>query len=217
MATVRFSKELKDAIIANARAVFNKRAQEAQQSAPKDWGDRLYDTIFAQYIPALNNVPKEFFSTSDTFKFAGFVNVDGMRHTAFDMKLATKRPFPNDKLPVELKTVVEKSGYYNNEYKLYDRPEFEEFKQLVVAWRSRVNVIDEQRTQFVNSVSQVIEAHATLAPALKMWQPLWDLVPEQYKDRHREVRERGERETSEVNVDLAKMTAIATAAKIGGL
>jgi hypothetical protein len=216
MATVRFSKELKEAILKNAKGVFSKRIEEAQQSAPKDWGDKIYDIIFAQYIPTLNSLPIEYFSTSDTLKFAGFVNANEFGSVSFDMKLSTKRPFPAE-LPPSLKDVARKTGYYNHEYKLYDRPEFDEFKQLVMDWRRRVINIQSQREQFINSVDQVINAHATLAPALKMWQPLWDLVPEQYKDRHREVRERTERETSTVNVDLAKMTAIATAAKIGGL
>jgi hypothetical protein len=215
MATVRFSKELKDAILKNAKGVFSRRVEEAQQSAPKEWGDRLYDIIFAQYIPALNSLPIEYFNTNDTFKFAGFVNANEFGSVSFDMKLASKRPFPVE-LPPSLNGVVRKSGYYNSEYKLYDRPEFEEFKQIVMDWRRRVVNIQSQREQFINSVDQVINAHATLAPALKMWQPLWDLIPTEYKDRHREVKEREKREVS-VNVDLVKMTAIATAAKIGGL
>jgi len=52
----------------------------------------------------------------------------------------------------------------------------------------------------------VIEAHATLAPALKMWQPLWDLIPEEYKDRHRQVVER-EKKDVKVDVDLTALTA----------
>ena len=48
-----------------------------------------------------------------------------------------------------------------------------------------------------------------------MWPPLWDLVPESYKDRHREIKEREKKEVS-VNVDLGAMTAAVVANKIGG-
>jgi len=213
MATVRFSKELSDAILRNAKAVFGNRMQSAHDSAPKEWGDRLYETIFARYIPSLNALPLEYFNTADSFRFAGF-DIDGM-NISFDMPLSTKRPFPLE-LPSDLKHIVKKSGYSSNEYKLKDIPEFAEFKQLVVDWKERCNKVTEQRSQFVESVSKVISAHTTLAPALKMWPPLWDLVPEQYKERHREVKDREKREVS-VNVDLIKMTAVATAAKIGGM
>jgi len=214
MATVRFSKELQTAILNNARRVFNNRMREADQSAPKDWGDRIYDTIFARYIPSLNALPLEYFSTSESLSFAGF-DIDGMT-ASFDMPLATNRPFPHE-LPKDLQHFARKAHYRNNEYKLKDIPEFAEFKQLVVEWKERCNKIAEQRHQFVESVEKVINSHATLAPALKMWPPLWDLVPEEYKERHREVTDRTKKEASTVDVDLNKMTAIATAAKIGGL
>lgn len=215
MATVRFSKELSDAILRNAKAVFSNRIQSAHDSAPKEWGDRLYETIFARYIPSLNALPPEYFLRCDAFKFEGFVDNETFRHTSISMPLNAQRPFPHE-IPSDLKHIVKKSGYSPNEYKLMDIPEFAEFKQLVADWKERCNKVTEQRHQFVESVSRVISAHATLAPALKMWQPLWDLIPTEYKDRHREIKEREKREVS-LDVDLAKMTAIATAAKIGGL
>ena len=216
MATVRFSKELQTAILNNARRVFNKRIAEAEDSAPKDWGDRIYDIIFAQYIPSLNALPSEFFSTSAKFRFEGFADDDTINYASFDMPLVTSRPFPSKSFK-ELEFFTVKSGYSNNEYRLKSVPEFAEFKQLVVAWKARCNQATEQRKQFVESVEKVITSHATLAPALKMWPPLWDLVPEEYKERHREVTDRTKKDTPTVDVDLNKMTAIATAAKIGGL
>lgn len=216
MATVRFSKELSDAILRNARGVFSAQIKQVEDSAPRDWGDRIYDIIFAQYIPAFNVLPAEFFGMHKAFKFAGFKTDDSLRFVSFDMPLVTPRPFPIDKVPASLERFIERSGYYGHEYKLQDIPEFAEFKQLVADWKAKCQSIQDRRAEFVEQVKKVIEAHATLAPALKMWQPLWDLIPTEYKDRHREIKEREKREVS-LDVDLAKMTAIATAAKIGGL
>jgi len=39
-----------------------------------------------------------------------------------------------------------------------------------------------------------------------MWQPLWDLIPEEYKERHRQVVEREKKEVK-VDVDLTALTA----------
>jgi hypothetical protein len=63
-------------------------------------------------------------------------------------------------------------------------------------------------------VTKVIEAHATLAPALKVWPPLWELIPDEYKDRHREIKVQGKKEVT-IDVDLGKLTAMSTAAKFG--
>jgi len=46
-----------------------------------------------------------------------------------------------------------------------------------------------------------------------MWPPLWDLIPEEYKDRHRQVVEREKKEVV-VNVDLGTLTATVVAHKL---
>jgi hypothetical protein len=66
---------------------------------------------------------------------------------------------------------------------------------------------------FVEQVKKIINAHATLAPALKLWQPLWDLIPEDYKERHRKVVERTKSDT-QVDVDLGSLTATVVAHKL---
>jgi len=71
----------------------------------------------------------------------------------------------------------------------------------------------QKKTNFVNAVKEVITAHATLSPALKMWPPLWDLIPEEYKERHRQVVEREKKEVV-VNVDLGTLTATVVAHKL---
>jgi hypothetical protein len=63
-------------------------------------------------------------------------------------------------------------------------------------------------------VKKVIEAYTTLAPALKAWPPLWELIPENYKNKHRQVVEREKKEVK-LDVDINKLTALSTAAKFG--
>jgi hypothetical protein len=46
-----------------------------------------------------------------------------------------------------------------------------------------------------------------------MWPPLWDLIPEEYKNRHREVKEREKKEVA-VDVDIGSMTAAVVFNKI---
>jgi len=90
---------------------------------------------------------------------------------------------------------------------------FEDIKAEATAYLERVNTIKQRKEVFVEQVKKIINAHATLAPALKMWQPLWDLVPEEYKERHRKVVERTKNEVT-VDVDLGSLTAAVVAHKL---
>ena len=93
------------------------------------------------------------------------------------------------------------------EVTLQDVPEYAHIKQQLDDYVSGVKALEGQRDEFVAGVKKVVEAHSTLAPALKAWPPLWDLVPEEYRERHRKVVERTKPEAGEIDVDLSKLTA----------
>ena len=205
MATVRFSKELKYDIIANARKLFEKQQVTAQENRPShEWGDKIYNTLFGAHVPALNNVPAYFLRQAETIK------VYNVRGTAclLEFNLSAKRPFPIEFPDMPL---AKKSGYYGEDITLKDVAEWEELQADVVRWRNGIKAVVEKRNQFVEQVTKIINAHATLAPALKMWQPLWDLIPESYKERHCKVVEKKE---VDIDVDLSAMTAAVVAHKI---
>ena len=68
MATVRITKELTEAIQRNARAKFADRIKAAEDAAPKGtkWGDYIYDKLFGQYAPIMDQLPAEFFHARDS-------------------------------------------------------------------------------------------------------------------------------------------------------
>ena len=208
MATVRFSDELKNAIIKNAEAIFTKQLDEALSSYPKDWADRVYERAFAPYIPSMNALPSCFFTT------VGSINVSkiGDMKVGVSCNLTNSRAYPYA-LPTTPDFPVSKTGYSDTELTLKDIPMFEDIKAEAIAYMERVRVIRERKVLFVEQVKKIINAHATLAPALKMWQPLWDLIPEDYKERHRKIVERTRNET-QVDVDLGSLTATVVAHKL---
>jgi hypothetical protein len=59
-----------------------------------------------------------------------------------------------------------------------------------------------------------METYSTLAPAIKAWPALWDLVPDEAKERHKKVVERVKKDASDVGVDLNSMTAAVTFSKL---
>lgn len=208
MATVRFSDELKGLIIKNAEAIFTKQLDDALASYPKDWADRVYERAFAPYIPSMNSLPSCFFTTVGTINLAKI----GDMKLGVACTLTNSRAYPYA-LPKSDDFPVTKTGYSDTELTLKDIPMFEDIKAEAIAYMERVRVVRERKTMFVEQVRKIITAHATLAPALKMWQPLWDLIPEAYKERHRTIVERTKSEVT-VDVDLGSLTAAVVAHKL---
>jgi hypothetical protein len=211
MATVRFSKELQDDIIKRAKAVFDKQIIAAEESRPDAtaWGEKIYNTLFGEYTPILNAVPQEFLYMVDQIEI-GRVG-DTRCHLRFI--LSTPRPWTRKFKDTEYARA--NSGYDSTSINLLNHPAWAELHAEVKAWQERNAEAAAKRTEFVEQVKKIIEAHATLAPALKMWPPLWDLVPEKYKEKHREIVERTKKDV-DVQVDLGALTAAVVANKIGG-
>ena len=89
--------------------------------------------------------------------------------------------------------------------------EFKRVREAQVALRAA-------QEDYLVSVKKVLETFSTLAPALKMWPALWELLPEDAKDRHREVREKPAAtaaKSSAPEVDLDRLTAITAARRMG--
>jgi len=197
MATVRFSKDLQDAIVKNAENMFNKQINEARDSKNATWGERIYEIIHRKYIPAMNALPMCFFSETSNMKVS---KINGKDVGGLECKLTSPRPVPHS-LP---KDVPARGRDYHG-YELVGH-EWDEIAQEIEDYRNNIKAVVQKKTNFVNAVKEVITAHATLSPALKMWPPLWDLIPEEYKDRHRQVVEREKKEVK-VDVDLSALTA----------
>ncbi len=207
MATVRFSKELQDAILKNARNVFNKQLQTATDARPAhDWGGKIYNILFGEHTAALNAVPEMFLKKVSKVEVEKVGSISC--NLAFDMPMPRAWPM---KFPDTEHAKLEYS--YRDGIHLKDHLVWGELFAEVSAWRNGIKEIEAKRDAFTEQVKKIIEAHSTLAPALKMWPPLWDLIPEEYKNRHREVKEREKKEVT-VDVDIGSMTAAVVFNKI---
>lgn len=210
MATVKFSQELRELILNNARNVFNKQFAAWEEKRPAHtWGDYIYDTLYGEYTPAINAVPAMFFSTVANIKVERFGNINEDLTFNLSINRVHPREIPDNEFAKSA------SSYYSNSYILKQHPAWEALFAEVLEWRTARESIVQKRTEFVTQVQKVITAYETLAPALKIWPPLWELVPERYKERHREVVTRTKKEVALESIDLNKMTAITVAHKLG--
>lgn len=209
MATVRFSQELRDNILRFARNKMQPAIDRAMESAPNtpEWAEKIYNTIFSDDLPALRSLPSYWFNDYEGFEIAYAFGQD----IYLQMKFATQKPWPSQ---FQQNRFAKRAGYGSARIELLDAPEWDEFKTEVLAYKEKLMAATKRKEEFVDSVRQVINAYTTLAPALKAWPALWELIPENVKDKHRGVVERTKKDV-EVSVDLNKMTAIISAAKLG--
>jgi hypothetical protein len=226
MATVRFSKDLQERILASAKKKFEKSVEAARDARPDAdlWSDRLWDAIFGQYSSAIATVPSEFINTAGSFTIKHGHRADGTVVTVglqFEFK-GTSKPWPVLGTGKVLAGVRKESTWSSAvilESSLADNPVVAQFLDEVDVWRNNWAAAQARQTEFVNSVKAVITSYSTLAPALKAWPPLWDLLGEDVKDRHREVVDREKRDPAAAisgSVDLDRLTALASLSKMGG-
>jgi hypothetical protein len=208
MATVRFSKELIDRIIKNARSKMAPAVTKAEESKPDNsWGQRIYDTMFLEAKPIISQAPAGWLKTVDR------MHIEQVGSIRCDMGFTLNPPMP---WPYTFPSsdLAKKERNYSDSIVLRDHLTWGEFHAEVVAYNERVATARQRQNEFVDMVSKVCNAYSTLAPALKAWPPLWDLIPEDVKDKHREIKERTKNEVV-LDVDIGKLTALSTAAKFG--
>lgn len=202
MATVRFSGELKEQVRKSAKAMFQQRIDNAKASMPADWGNRIYDRAFGKYTPQLNAVPVEFLSFTDKLEIEiplGSTEVD------VTVPLTNRMPVPRGVTPSDCPLF--KRNSWTDTFQLSGATDWADIIIECREWQERIAVATKQRDDFVAGVNQVMEAYATLAPALKVFPALWDLLPEPVKDKHREVKDKTLTRDNTLTVDLSALSA----------
>lgn len=210
MAVVRFSEELKNAIVDNAKGLFNNRISVAYKATPPI-AEEVADLVYAQYMPAISAIPPDFLQWTNRVEIRVPYN-----NTKIEVTYETRSyPKPQSRIKVDDGAIID--SLYAINLKLPDTPKYKTYIDQIIAWYENIKALEKQRDDFVAGVKRVIEAHATLAPALKAWPPLWDLVPETFRERHRKVVERAKPAgAAELDVDLTSLTATVVTAKIIG-
>ena len=224
MATVRFSDSLKGEIRNKAKAMFQDRIKQAKDNVPAHWADKVYECFFpADVRQKMASLPDYVLRTSEYIEVGGFANApedvwqtgDYTHQTWMlqgSIRLSFSKPMPwVDKFSNAPTGFL--SNYTNSKFDYTDsrwdwlKPEFKEYNRKVF------EAINKQET-FLSSVNTLMETYTTLAPALKAWRPLWDLLPDEAKDRHKTVKERKVVKAEELDLDLNAMTSAVALSKI---
>ena len=214
MAVVRISDQMKKIVIATARNTFEKRLDTARASLEIPMtAENVYSCIFGEWVDKMEALPKEFFNYSNEITIERIHGV-GHSHT---FRLMAEVPLPRN-IPA-MPHVRTTRSYGANTLELLDDGSgtWTALFQAFEARRDRVTSIENERSTFVSGVKHVLDSHTTLAAALRTWPPLWDLIPETYRNKHREVvpkKDKQQEMALESGVDMDRLTAIAAINKM---
>jgi len=196
-----------------AERQFRPLVEKAEASRPDSakWGAVIYDAIYGKYKDTMAALPSSYINHEEKI----YINVVNGEGCALYFEFGGSRPAPaaSDVRGIE-------TGYrgFDLGTTTDTQDQWIELAEELRLWRARIKDARQRRSDFVHGVKAVLNNHSTLAPALKEWPPLWDLLLNHYRDKHKEVKERVVAQKVAVDTDLlGKMTGAITAAKLGGM
>jgi len=224
MATVRFSDALKGEIRNSAKAMFQDKIKQAIDNVPAHWGEKVYESFFPLDVrQKMASLLDYVLRKTESIDVSGWANAPedvwqtgAYRHQtwmlASTIRLSFGKPMPwVDKFQDAPSGFVHSysSGKFDFSDARWDwlKPEFKEYNRQVF-------VQTEKMEKFLESVNRLMDTYTTLAPALKAWRPLWDLLPEEAKERHKTVKERKVTKAEDLDLDLNAMTSAVALNKI---
>ena len=223
MATVRFSESLKDDIERSAKKMFEANIDKAKKDIPTHWADKMYQCFFpAEVIAKFKALPSYAMDKEESITFSGFhnepedvfqtaeYNTKAYRCDGVRLEFSTAQPWPRN---FSKEVTGFNNGYSSGTCDFNDtrwdwlKPEFKEYNRKIFEQESK-------QEKFLEGVKSIINTHSTLAPALKAWPALWDLIPDEAKERHKKIVEKKKAEVADIGADLDGMTAAVTFNKL---
>lgn len=210
MATVRLSQSLTNQILEIAGRTQDKAVVRAIETRPShDWAEKIYTTLLGEDEVALaEKLPVHWFETVSNIKLHA---IGSLNCNMLEFTFATPKRWPR-----RINNSLGKLEYGGTStIYLHESLVWGELRAEMSAWSARVSAAQQRKREFLVSIRKILDSYTTLAPALKAWPPLWDYLPEDVKDKHKEVSTKEKKAEVVVDVDLSTLTAMAVAAKIG--
>lgn len=223
MATVRFSDTLKDTIRSNARAMFKTNIETAKANVPSHWADKMYQSFFpADVIAKFDALPDYAMAKKTQIDFCGFHNAP---EDVFQTGCHKQDAYKCDEVRLEFSKPMSWPDNFNENvtgFKSNWRQGLCDFNDsrwdwLKAEFKEYVRGIfnaEAKQAEFIDGLDKLMTTYSTLAPALKAFPALWDLLDEDAKDRHKKIVERKKKDADEIGVDLNSMTAAVTFSKL---
>lgn len=214
MATVRISNDLAERILGNARALFSKRDNALDQARPENWAPGQLLNRWFDADPRRRSTLESMVSLgwSTTTSYTNFRFIESGGNTIHTEAVTTG----NMALPHAITGSINVREGTGPDTEMF-AAEIEFFKDI----KRQKRELNAEATAFIDQVRKVVRNCSTLKQALSVWPGIWELVPQEFKDKHNEVSERktAERVKDELAIDVQSLNVGLVTAKIvnGGI
>lgn len=202
MAVVRITGELTDAVMQRVDRQFYAADEAAKRTRP-EIGQQVYDIIMAPYRHDMDKVPASMFATIERMD----IQLEGVGvHEAWALDNPMPAPYG---LPREAAGEWGMGSYFSVTVKLRrNEKEFASVFEKVDAWQNAIAKVVGDRSAARLDVKKILDAFTTLAPALKAWPALWDLLPDGVRERHKQVVERAKPAAPKLDVSTDSLVGL---------
>ena len=221
MATVKITNDLRQTILDAATSIFTDRRRVAYKIESRWTAQSLIDFAFEPILDLLKQPDiQPFLSKTSSVRVQKLNGINPWE--GFTAPTACL-PIPNGRAYRRHVTNPDDTQGPIDAFKQYDCialdfdnvHEVSDLHTAVVERDKRVAEVKAQQDEFTEVVKAVLDAHSTLAPALRAWPPLWELLDEKTKARHKEVVTRAKADKPTLDIDLGKATSIVVMKRMG--
>ena len=234
MATVRISGYLKDQVENNIENMFSKRKREAKETYDRSLGKYIADNLYPEEIQKhIDGLPLKMFKTTSSLLLDGFYNLTPEQTNRIsdkekDMKnsMEFNAEDVSNTIPVlynssnDVEIIKGYKQMYGSEVKLdASLDKWSKVFDEYVRYNNDIIQIERQERDYKLQVASILDSYATLAPCLKVWEHLYELLPADIQEKHKEVKEKrtvSKAEDLQASIDTAKLTTTLVTSKLTG-
>lgn len=166
---VRISDKLIGEVAGNISDIYRWFIEDIDKQKP-DVGDRIYELLYGPYLSRMEQLPATFFRKFDRIEVKDVAGEFlGYSFKFSSLKLGAYTHPPGDN--------VEGSEKHSDRVNIKRTPYTEELCDAILGWHRQKQDIFDVRTNVTLAVRRVMREHKSLAPAIKAFPPLVDLLP----------------------------------------
>lgn len=179
MATVMISKGLINEVTSAVSLLYSEALQEANK-VPPHWFDTIYNLLLpADIQKKMSELPPLFFRYAPSVSV--FTNSYGVICLENKQRLLLPWSLDSNISGLMHSTSIIQSLQLNEQ-----DPRWSSFLREAKERNDKIASVRLQTSEAVNNARELLNQFGSLGPALKAWPPLWDLLSENTKNRHKQ-------------------------------
>lgn len=165
---IRISDKLISEVAGNISNLYRYFLDEIEKQRP-DVGDRIYELLYGPYLSRMEQLPDTFFRRLDRVEVR---SIDG-KPFGYPFKLSSDKFGSYTHPPGDN---VECAETFSDKVNIKRTPYTEDIVDAILSWDKQKQDLLDVRTQAVQAIKRLLRSNKSLAPAIKAYPPLVDLL-----------------------------------------